>query len=61
MADEVGDHRRDRNGQSVGVEITPIPFVDFLLCCYVYTEIGCIDKNDKRNRRVVNDTKSRRY
>lgn len=57
MADDIGDNKKDRDGKSVGVETTAIPFIDYLLCCYVYIGNGGIDTNDKRDTKRVNNAK----
>jgi len=57
MAGVVNNDKSDRSDKSVDAEAAPIPFIDFLLCCYVYIDTRGIDANNKRRIETANGPK----
>lgn len=51
------DEEKRRRGRSDDRRIRSIPFIDFLLCCYIYIDDSRFYSNDKRYLKSTNDYK----
>jgi hypothetical protein len=60
MTDVDSDNKRERRKESVDAKTDPIPFMDFLLCCYVYIGNSGSYANNKRSQERNRDSKHRR-
>jgi len=60
MAGVDSDNKRKRRNESFDGQTAPIPFIDFLLCCYVYIGNSDSDANNTRSQKTNRNTKRRR-